>query len=129
MITISMILARMFAIYLLTTGVIMLANKKRYQSIVISLVENTSVMFVLGIVTLILGSVLIVLHNVWVAGWEVAVTLIAWTTYIKGVAVFLMPRYFQEWGKWILNNYFYYSAVILALLLGTFLGYCSLYPV
>lgn len=122
----SILLARMFALYLLTTGIIMLADRKRYQTIVIGLIESPPVMFVLGIMTLILGCILVVLHNVWVSSWEIAVTLVAWTTFVKGVAVFVFPRYFQEWGHWILNTTFYYFSVAFALLLGLFLGYCSL---
>ena len=38
-----------------------------------------------GYITLLMGLVTVILHNVWVLSWEIVITILGWSTVIKGI--------------------------------------------
>jgi len=45
-----------------------------------------------GYITLLMGLVTVLLHNVWVYSWEVAITILGWSTLIKGISKVGFPE-------------------------------------
>ena len=54
--------------------------------------DNRPLTYLASVFVLILGLLLVVAHNVWVAGWPVIVTLLSWLVLIKAVAYLLLPQ-------------------------------------
>ena len=62
----------------------------------------------LGFLILVLGMILVSIHNVWDAGFNTTlITVFAWLTLIKGISFFLLPRkVFDRWVKYFLGKGF-----------------------
>lgn len=52
---------------------------------VIAYTEDKTITISTGYITLLLGLVTVVAHNVWVADWRVAITILGWVTLFKGI--------------------------------------------
>src|SRR3989344_1729871 len=49
-----------------------------------------------GYITLLLGLVTVVLHNLWVADWRIAITLVGWGWLIKGILKTGFPEFINK---------------------------------
>lgn len=47
--------------------------------------EERAITIATGYITFLLGLVTVILHNIWVADWRVAITILGWGTLIKGI--------------------------------------------
>lgn len=57
----------------------------RFLGRVIDYTEDKAVTISTGYITFLLGLITVVLHNVWVADWRMAITVLGWVTLIKGI--------------------------------------------
>lgn len=55
------------------------AIKKMIQE----MVANTNILFIWGILTFVVGLVMVIRHNLWMGGWEILVSLFGWAALIK----------------------------------------------
>ena len=60
------------------------------------LVEDKSFALISGYLALILGLVTVILHNIWVPDWRVAVTIFGWISLIKGIMRIGFPEIPQK---------------------------------
>ncbi len=58
----------------------------------IEMTENKAFVISTGYITLLMGLVTVILHNVWVADWRVAITILGWSTLIKGIMKIGFPE-------------------------------------
>jgi hypothetical protein len=56
------------------------------------IVENRSFGISYGLASLILGLASVILHIVWVANWQVIITVAGWLTLAKGIIVLAWPE-------------------------------------
>lgn len=78
-------LAQIMGLYLFLVGIAMLLHPKNFK-IVLTDVEQSKTLFVYsGLISTILGLIIIRIHNIWVPNWPVVVTLIGWFIFIKGL--------------------------------------------
>jgi hypothetical protein len=89
--TISFFLGKVIGIYLFTTSLALVLNKKIYKDFLKEIAQNSSFIIFSGIIALILGIMIITTHNVWMMKWEVIITIIGWITFIKGVLFLYFP--------------------------------------
>ena len=86
----------------------------------IEMTENKAFVISTGYITLLMGLVTVILHNVWVADWRVVITILAWSTVIKGIQKIGFPEFIHKqaqrfkkgqmisaaimilWGAWLL---------------------------
>ncbi|TAJ20433.1 MAG: hypothetical protein EPO65_03805 [Dehalococcoidia bacterium] len=59
----------------------------------IEMTEERAVTVSTGYITFLLGLATVILHNVWVANWTVSVTLLGWTTPLKGFTKIGFPEH------------------------------------
>lgn len=52
---------------------------------IIEYTEDKTITISTGYITFLLGLATVVAHNVWVADWRVAVTILGWVTLLKGI--------------------------------------------
>jgi len=52
---------------------------------VINYTEEKTITVATGYITFLLGLMTVVAHNVWVADWRVAITILGWVTLFKGL--------------------------------------------
>lgn len=65
----------------------------------IKLTENKAITVSTGYITFLLGLVTVILHNIWVWDWRVAVTILGWTTLLKGITKIGFPEHVRRQAK------------------------------
>lgn len=89
---ISLFLAQAFGIYFVVMGLLLFRNHT-LGSVVSSLSQNKSLKFFIGVFILILGIILVLVHNIWEGPmWQVLITIFAWLTFIKGLMYLFVPQ-------------------------------------
>lgn len=89
----SVFLSKALGIYLLVVSVCMLINMPYFFVRVQLLMHDPNAMFITGFMTLILGILMVLSHNIWLWNWRVLVTIVSWLTFLKGVSVLACPTY------------------------------------
>lgn len=121
---VSIFLAKALGLYVLIMAVMMFAKEKKVKVIVKEMCSDPAMMFLSGCMTLIVGILLVNVHNMWFSDWRILITLIAWITLIKGVIRTLFPHIAVRIINKIMKNKMTYQVISgIALLIGLILCY------
>jgi len=119
----TLFITKAFSLYFLVVGLSMLINSKAFSKRFACLIESESCLLIVAILTLILGIILILFHNIWQGGWNIFISILCWLTFIKGAIRMLFPQFDALWK----NVFTKTSSIVLAgffcLLLGVITGY------
>ena len=88
----SIFIARVFGLLYLTLGTSFVLNRKAFQQMMGDFCKNAALVFIGGIFAFVVGIVIILTHNVWVANWTVMITIIGWLGLIKGIWIIIFPN-------------------------------------
>jgi hypothetical protein len=102
-----------------------LFNKSYFNEVMSDLANSKGLLWLTGLITFVMGMVMVALYNVWSADWRLLVTLLAWLTVIKGAVIMLVPSsmmqlYRRFWSSHLLTYSALYALVLGGVLL--FLG-------
>ena len=87
----SYLLANVFGVFLCIMGALLLTRIDFYINILRSVRWTNFSMFISGVLTLLLGIILVEYHNVWVMRPRVFITIISWMILLKGLAATIYP--------------------------------------
>lgn len=120
----SIILAKILGFYFLAIGLAFFINTDRFKDMYRQVSRDENFLFLGGVIALLIGSVIISLHNVWVLGWPVIITILGWWSLIKGFAL-LATKDFIKMFSFLENqsNIFYKGLSLFYVVLGAFLLY------
>lgn len=90
--TISVFLARLFAIVYLTFSVGFFLNADYYKKTLSRLLDDFGAMYLGGFMSLVAGFSIISYHNIWENNWTVLITIIGWGALVKGVFLLVFPK-------------------------------------
>ena len=123
----SLFLAKFLGVYLIVIGLFVAIRPKDVAKLADGLNSNLVLRYMGGIMALIFGLVLVLMHNVWVGTWEVAITILAWGSLIKGVLILLFPEFLFKLTRslGVHKNYSLASAIVIAL--GVYLAYVGFF--
>ncbi len=114
---ISIVLAQMLGISFALLGLSMLFNQKWTNVVVEEITKNQAVIWFAGLITLLLGSTIVVLNNDWTSGLPLLVTVLGWLILIKGAVIVLFPdftiSYYRKMNK---GNIFMWGGLIVFVL-------------
>jgi putative exporter of polyketide antibiotics len=119
-------LSRLIGLYAILVALSMFSRGQASVETVAALLQNPSMVFVLGVVMLAAGLAMVLAHNIWSGGaLVVVVTLVGWMTLIKSLVFLFLPpemeaRLFLERLHYQQLFYFYWA---LPLVLGLYLTY------
>jgi hypothetical protein len=119
----SIYLARVIGLCLVVMALALLRNPRRAHDIVEDLINSPAHVFLAGLFPLLLGSLMIVSHNLWVWDWRVVITIFGWLMFISGLFRLLATEYFVKVAKFYVQSNFAIYASFLTLVLGAFLLY------
>ena len=77
----SYYLAKVIGLNMSVIGLLLLLRPNKIRSAIEAILESRGLLFLFGILNLILGAVLINLHNLWVMDWQVIIILIGWIVF------------------------------------------------
>ncbi len=101
-------------------------NKPYFNVVMTDLVNNKGLLWVTGLITFVMGTVIVALYNVWSADWRVLVTLLGWLTVIKGAVIMLLPSSMTLFYRRFLSNHLLTYSGFYALVLGGILLFLGL---
>lgn len=88
----SVFIAKILGVTYLVVGIGIVNNQKHYRNVLHSFLKEDALMYLGGVISLVVGLVLVLVHNHWVADWRILVTLIGWLATIKGVVILVSPK-------------------------------------
>ncbi|MDP3990052.1 MAG: hypothetical protein Q8Q01_02495 [archaeon] len=124
---ISILLARFWGLFLLILGLIFLIRKKLLKDIFIMSKDN-SFMLITGFMSLIVGLITLILHNLWALDWRVIVTIFGWLSLAKGIVRLGSPNFTRKTIKLFKDKSLLINGLlILMIILGGWLVKASFY--
>lgn len=123
----SIFLVQIIGIYFLVVGISALVKTKEWQHVVKHLMEHEhiAIAYLAGILTLIMGLIVVLSHNVWTGGAPTIIaTVVGWLILLKGATYFLLPH--NIWISWVreMNNMKLYKIFgIIYIILGAYMIY------
>ncbi|WP_253675041.1 hypothetical protein [Legionella micdadei] len=119
-----MFLAKVIGWYFVIMGLFLIARQQTLKTAINELVSDSALMVVVGAITLILGLILVIAHNVWVIGWPVIITVIAWLVLIGGLLRLFAPELGIRMAKgWLKNPRYFIVAALVYIIVGLYLLY------
>jgi vacuolar-type H+-ATPase subunit I/STV1 len=117
--------ADVFGVLLLILSLALLANRHTMLEVIREVLALRAVMFILAVLTLFIGLVVVLTHNIWNAGPLAAVvSAIGWLFIIRSVLLLFLPHItLQKIARVMTFEQIYYAGGILAFVVGLYLTY------
>lgn len=118
----SLLLARLIGPLFLAAGAGLLLNPAHYHKMLHRFLTDAALYYFSGALALTIGVAILLFHNLWVADWRVAITVIAWLSVLKGLVRLLFPAAGQRAAAKLLSPGLLRGFGIFAVLLGGWLA-------
>jgi len=110
---ISIFLARFLGSFFLIFGLLFIITRQLGRTI--EMTENKAFVISTGYISLLLGLATVVLHNIWVADWRVVITILGWSTLIKGILKIGFPEFIHKQAQHFKANQIIEAIMLLVL--------------
>ncbi len=110
---ISTFFAQFWGSFFIIFGLLFIITRQLGKTI--EMTEDKAFVISTGYITLLMGLVTVILHNVWVADWRVAITILGWSTLIKGIMKIGFPEQIHKQAQRFKKKQIF-SAIIMILL-------------
>jgi hypothetical protein len=118
----SLLLARLIGPLFMAAGAGLLLNPEHYRRMLHSFLADAALYYFSGALALTAGVAILLFHNLWVADWRVAITVLGWLSLLKGLARLLFPQAGQRFAGLLDGRATLVGLGVLILLLGAWLG-------
>jgi vacuolar-type H+-ATPase subunit I/STV1 len=122
----TLFLSKLIGLYCIIASLSMMTRRQATVETVTALLQNPSMMLILGVITLAAGLAMVLAHNIWSGGaLTVIVTLVGWMALIKSLFFLFLPHEMEAGlflGQLHYRQLFYVYAAI-SLGLGIYLTY------
>ena len=118
---ISIFFARLWGSFFIIFGLLFIITRQLGKTI--EMTDDKAFVISTGYITLIMGLVTVILHNVWIASWEVVITILGWSTLIKGISKIGFPEQIHKQAQRFKKKQWLSS--IFLILLGAWLMWMS----
>ena len=105
--------ARLWGSFFIIFGSLAIITKQLGRTI--EMTEDKSFVISTGYTSMLMGLVTAILHNVWVLGWEVVITILGWSTMIKGITKIGFPEKIHKEAQRFKNKQFISAFFLIAL--------------
>lgn len=117
-------LATVLGWYLVIVSLLLLIRQEVAVTAMKELIGQRGLLFVVGILTVIIGLLMVISHNLWVMDWPVLVTLFAWLILIGGlIRLFFPETVYRIWRQTIDKPKIMNVCGVITFLIGLFLLY------
>jgi hypothetical protein len=118
----SLLLAKILGSIYLVIGLGILINQDYFRSVAKEVAASPALVLLTGLLSLILGSLIVAIHNVW-EGWPVVITILGWLAVLRGVLRIIVPQRAMEIAeKMTATANSVTAAALVALALGAYLA-------
>lgn len=116
----SLVLAQLFGLYLVIMAVVFASRASYYRALVQKLKPDMG-LTISATYGLLLGLFLVIIHNTWVLGPEIFITIIAWIVLLKSLFWLGMPERMLRMTQKLFASHFYYVVMLITGLIGVIL--------
>jgi cytochrome bd-type quinol oxidase subunit 2 len=120
----SKFIARLVGPVMIVAGATFVFNDEASRAIVEDFIKGPAALYLAGVLTLLTGLAIVNVHNSWVGGWPLIITIFGWLAIIGGTLRVAFPQLVAAIGA----DLYAQPAVIIAvgaiiLVVGTFLSF------
>ncbi len=117
-------LATVLGWYLVIMSFLLIFRRELVAPVIREVMAQPGLFLIMGLLTVIIGLLMVVSHNYWVMGWPVIVTLFAWIFLISGLFRVFFPDLVRKlWSKMSMKPETLSLMGTLLLIIGLFLLY------
>ena len=88
----SELLAGLLGPVLATIGLAIMTNRNSFEAMIGQMPTSLPVVFLAGLLLLVAGVSIVRVHNLWVADWQIIITLAGWFSVFGGLVRMLLPE-------------------------------------
>jgi|GEM_PF-6341318 len=88
----SLVLAKIVGLYCLIVSISVLLNYQRIPILVHEFIESEGLKYIAGLVTLIVGIIVIIIHPIISNDWRIIITLFGWGAFLVGLVNLFIPE-------------------------------------
>ena len=88
----SLFLAQVIGVVLFIVGFGFICNAKHYQKAFVAILKNEGIILFSSMFALILGTIIVLTHNIWETSWVVIITIFGWVGLLKGFSLAVFPK-------------------------------------
>lgn len=88
----SLFLAQVIGIVLFVIGFGFICNATHYQKMFAAVLKNDGFILFSAMFSLIIGTFLVLTHNIWEQSWVVIITIFGWIGLLKGFLLAIFPK-------------------------------------
>ena len=124
----SIFIAKIIGPCCIIMGIGLFLNRDIYVKFMEDFAKNNAMVLISGIISLIIGLLVIACHNLWVSNWRVIITLFGWAGLMKGIWLCVFPKSISQFMNVYKNNsWLLIVHSVIAILLGIFICYAAFF--
>ena len=117
----SIFFARLWGSFFIIFGLLFIITRQLGKTI--EMTDDKAFVISTGYITLLMGLVTVILHNVWAWNWTLVITILGWSTLIKGISKIGFPEQIHKQAQRFKKKQ--WLSAIFMILLGAFLLWTS----
>jgi hypothetical protein len=120
----SIFLAQLIGPGFLVIGLGMFLNRDGYRAMAQEFLKSRPLIYLAGLLAIVPGLAIVLVHNVWAADWRVIITIFGWLGTIGGAFRILFPERVSQIGNRVLagTNFMLIPGIVI-LALGAILSF------
>jgi len=91
---ITIFFAQLWGSFFIIFGSLFIITKQLGKTI--EMTDDKAFVISTGYITMLMGLITVILHNLWVADWRVIITVFGWSTLIKGIMKIGFPEHIHK---------------------------------
>ena len=95
----SIFLAQVIGCFIFFVSVAMLVHHQRFKKTMNDFLASHSMVAFSGNLSLLLGLLVVISHNIWVSEWPVVITIVGWIVLLQGLMRIFFPEAFVKMMK------------------------------
>jgi len=115
--------AQILAIAYLSFSIGSVVDADYYKKMASKMLDNPMFTYFMWFIMIILGMIVIQMHNVWVGDWTVLITIVWRAGLIKGISFIAFPKLMEEMSQSMLNGEAMKVLPVITLVIGLLFGY------
>lgn len=121
------LLAQVIGLTYLVVGLGFFLNRGVYRRLFEDMLGHPPTIFWGGMLSLVVGLLMVLHHNVWEMSYVGLVTLFGWLATVKGALLLLAPEAMMSWSKRMIHATGYWLSMVVAILVGAYLTYVGFF--
>lgn len=112
----SIFFARLFGLYCLIFAAIWICRQKEMNAVMKSIISSEALIAFSGILDILFGLVIVLVHPLWVWNWRLIITLLGYLILIRGIVRLAFPAFVEEYALKVLKHGIWIPLAIVAAL-------------